>query len=138
MARRNISMHVISVSKKHMDDIVNLLDEQSKYDPLEETTCASDFIERDVETEILFDSMMDTQTLCGDTTKTAEEDATTALDNGANEARVCASEAPSIAERWKCGKRAMVTKPRRQSGLMRGLEKAREKARTKDARKRRA
>ena len=34
MARRNISMHVISVSKKHMDDIVNLLDEQSKYDPL--------------------------------------------------------------------------------------------------------
>ena len=138
MARRNISMHVISVSKKHMDDIVNLLDEQSKYDPLEETTCASDFIERDVETEILFDSMMDSQTLGGDTTKTAEEDATTALDDGANDACVCASEAPSVAEKRKRGKRAMVTKPRRQSGLMRGLEKAREKARAKDARKRRA
>ena len=98
----------------------------------------SDYIERDVETEILFDSMMDTQTLCSDTTKTAEEDATAALDNGTNEARVCASEAPSIAEKRKCGKRAMVTKPRRQSGLMRGLETAREKARAKDARKRRA
>ena len=82
--------------------------------------------------------MMDSQTLGGDTTKTAEEDATTALDDGANDACVCASEAPSVAEKRKRGKRAMVTKPRRQSGLMRGLEKAREKARAKDARKRRA
>ena len=136
LARRDISLNVVAMSKQHMDEVAGVLDEQNRYDPLEDSFGERDFIERDAATEILFDSVVDA-TLNGDVMMEINEE------SHLNDIQdVCGTlsgkETRAQRGKQKSTKRANVTKPHlKRSSLMRGLEKAREEARSKQARCRR-
>ena len=53
LARRDISLNVVALSKRHMDEIVAVREEQNRYDPLDDSVGGYDFVERDTATEIL-------------------------------------------------------------------------------------
>ena len=65
LSRRDISLNVVALSKRHMDEIAAVLEEQNRYDPLDDSVGGYDFVERDTATEIFFDTVVDT-TLSGD------------------------------------------------------------------------
>ena len=53
LARSDISLNVVVMSKQHMDEVANVLDEQNRYDHLEDSFDEQDFVERDAATEII-------------------------------------------------------------------------------------
>ena len=134
LARRDISLNVVTMSKQHMDEVAHVLDEQNRYDPLEDSFDDQDFIERDAATEIIFDSVVDT-TVNGEVMMEIDEE------SHLNDCQDVCDALTRKDVRWrrekqKEAKRANVTKPRRRrNSLMRGLEKAREEARSKQVRR---
>ena len=134
LARRDISLNVITMSKQHMDDVTRVLEEQNKYDPLEDSVGEYDYIERDAATEILFDSAVD-MSQCGEVMIEFEEETSPVHEQSSTEtpSQILISEGGN---NQRGSKRANVTKPRRKrSRLMLGLEKARAEARLKHARR---
>ena len=59
MARRNISLKLLSMTKGQIDSIAAVIDEQNKYDQLEDETNTTEYVERNNETEMFFDSLID-------------------------------------------------------------------------------
>ena len=59
MARRNISLKLLSMTKEQLDSIAAVMDEQNGYDPLADETTVTEYIERDNETELFFDTLID-------------------------------------------------------------------------------
>ena len=134
LARRDISLNVVAMSKQHMDEVACVLEEQKRYDPLADSISECDFIERDAATELLFDSAVDSM-LNGEVMM--EIDGEPDFNDCQVVDTLCRPPSQSRRETRKARKRENATKPRRKrSSLMRGLEKAREEARSKQLRRR--
>ena len=114
LARRNISLNVVSLSKQHLDAVANVLDEQDRYDPLEDSENVCDYVERDARTEILFDTMLETTELLDGEVRMDVEEADGCSERGNGDA--CPSQVPErVGDGKRRGsKRASVTKPRRE------------------------
>ena len=51
------------MAKQHLEALSNILDEQDKNDPLDDSANVCDFVERDAASELLFDMMLETTNL---------------------------------------------------------------------------
>ena len=136
LARRDISLNVVKMSRQDMDEVASMLDEQNRYDPLEDSVSEYDYIERDAATEVLFDSTMD-QTLNEEVMMEIVEE--TSLDECQGSGTTFRRQlAHARKDKKRPVKKTKETKPRRKrSSLLRGLEKAREEARPKQTRRNR-
>ena len=59
MARRFISLKLLSMTKERLDSIAAVMDEQNGYDPLADETTVTEYVERDNETGLFLDTSMD-------------------------------------------------------------------------------
>ena len=63
MARRNISLKLLSLTKEQLDSIAAVMDEQNGYDQLADETTVTEYIERDNETEFFFETLVDSTSI---------------------------------------------------------------------------
>ena len=59
MARRNISLKLLSLLKEQLESIVAVMNEQNNYDQLDGTTNEAEYVDRNNETELFYDSLID-------------------------------------------------------------------------------
>ena len=59
MARRNVSLKLLSLSKEQLESIVAVMNEQNNYDQLDGTTNGAEYVDRNNETELFYDSLID-------------------------------------------------------------------------------
>ena len=64
MARRHVSLHLITLSKECLEEAMKVIAEQNNYDALDNTTNGTAFVEQDVATEIEFNTTIDVSSIC--------------------------------------------------------------------------
>ena len=128
VARRNVSLKLLSMTKEQLEKIAVVMDEQNNYDPLESTVNDVEYIDRNNDTELFFDSLVEVGEPNGEfdarsVSSTGRGGRVTAGDGAAQCRRARRSAAPKRKARTE-------KKPRRQrSTLLQRLEKARDRAR---------
>ena len=134
MARRNISLKLLSLSKEQLESIVAIMNEQNNYDQLDGTTNEAEYIDRNNETELFYDSLIDSTVGHIDD---CDEQAISTIGLISEECVTVHADTSGICrpKRRSCGvqKRHDEKKPRRRkTTLLQRLEKARAKARSRD------
>ena len=131
MARRNVSLKLLSLSKEQLESIVAVMNEQNNYDQLDGTTNEAEYVDRNNETELFYDSLIDSTIGI-----IADHDEQTISSVGQdNEACIIVNDdEPGICRQKRrtsrAQKRQVEKKPRRRKEtLLKRLEKARAKAR---------
>ena len=114
LARRSVSLNVVSMTKQHLEAVANVLDEQDKNDPLDDSVTACDFIERDAASETLFDTALETTELLDGEVWMEVEESETCPEPGCGD--VCPSQVPERAdtEKRRGSKRSKDEQPRRE------------------------
>ena len=116
LARRSASLNIISMAKQHLEAVANILDEQDKNDPLDDSANVCDFVERDATSEIFFDTMLETTDLLDGEVlmEVVESEAFSETGKGV----VGLSQVPERGdtEKRRDLTRRVVTKPRRERG----------------------
>ena len=64
MARRHVSLHLITLSKECLEEAMKVIAEQNNYDALDNTTNDTAFVEQDIATEIEFNTAIDVSSIC--------------------------------------------------------------------------
>ena len=64
MARRHVSLHLITLSKECLEEAMKVIAEQNNYDALDNTTNDTAFVEQDIATEIEFNTTIDVSSIC--------------------------------------------------------------------------
>ena len=127
MARRNISLKLLSMTKEQLEGIAAVIDEQNGYDQLEDETNTAEYIERNNETELFFDSLIDATSI----NHNGESDermfcGTDERHDGQVVSVIDESELSSIPESTQTQKSHVEKKPRRRRvTFLKRLEKAR-------------
>ena len=140
MARRHVSLHLITLSKECLEEAMQVIAEQNNYDTLDNSTNDAAFVEQDIATEIAFNTTFDVSSICehesgllDDREREFDGDIPPPLEIEDGRRDTCAKErAQRDREEKKPARvRRERTPRRRRSSLLKRLARACEKARSR-------